>query len=169
MSDNRASTIFGIASLKIQRVSLHPWLIIELSPAFLSKTWLRQHWDYVLNMSVNRASTAFGLALWKMQGLRGDIELSSNYRLPFYAKVVATTLLLCPKNERHRSINDFGPCIMQKARVVRRHWLIIELSAAFLGKKASSKIVTLSQNERQWRVNNFWFGMLDNSTVMERR
>jgi len=169
MSVNRASTIFGIGSLTIQRVSLHPWLIIELSPAFLGKTWLRQHWDYVLNMSVNGASKAFRLASWKMHGLRGDIELSSNYRPPFYTKMVATTLLLCPENERQRSINNFWPCILEKARVVRRHWHIIELSAAILGNNACSKIVTLSQNERQQRVNDFWSCMLDHLTAMERR
>jgi len=39
-SVNAASTIFGIASLKIQKVSLHPGFIIELSPAFLGKRWL---------------------------------------------------------------------------------------------------------------------------------
>ena len=169
MSVNGASTSFGIASLKIQRVSLHPWLKIKLAPAFLGRTWLRQHRDYVLNMSVNGASTAFRLASWQMQGLRGEIELSSNYRLPFYAKMVATTSLVCPKNERQRSVNNFWPCILEKARVVRRHWLIIELSSAFLGKDASSKIVTWSQNERQQSVNDFSSCMLDNPTAMERR
>jgi len=169
MSVNGASTIFGIASLKIQRVSLHPWLIIELSPAFLDKTWLWQHRDYVLNTSVNGVSTTFGLASWKIQGLRGNIELSSNCRPPFYPKMVATTSLLCPKNERQRSVNDFWHCILEKARVVRRHWPIIELSAAFLGKNTSNKIVTMSHNERQRSVNDFWLSILDNLTAMERR
>jgi len=63
----------------------------------------------------------FGLASWKMQGLRGDIKLSSNYQPPFYAKMIATTLLLCPKNERQQSVNDFWPCILEKARVVRQY------------------------------------------------
>jgi len=169
MSVNGASTIFGIASLKIQRVSLLPWLIIELSPAFLGKPWLCQHRDYVLNTSVNGASTTFGLASWKIQGLCGNIELSSNCRPPFYAKMVATTSLLCPKNERQRSINDFWHCIMVKARVVRRHWPIIELLAAFLGKNTSDKIVTMSHNECQQSVNHFWLCILDNLMAMERR
>ena len=72
-------------------------------------------------MSVNGASTAFGLASSKMQGLLGDIELSSNYRPPVYAEMVATTSLLIPKNERQWSVNDFWPCILEEARVVRRH------------------------------------------------
>ena len=169
MSVNGASTLFGIASLKIQRVSLHYWLIIELSPAFLGKTWLQQLRDYYLNMSVNGASTAFGFASWKMQGVHGDIELSSNYRPPFYPKMVATTSLLCPKNERHQSVNDFWPCILEKARLVRQHWVIIKLSAAFLGRNASGRIVTLSQNERQWSFNDFWSCMLDNLTAMKCR
>jgi hypothetical protein len=169
MSVNGASTIFGIPSLKIQRVSLHPWLIIELSPAFLGKTWLCQHRDYVLNTNVNGGSTTFGLVSWKIQGLRGDIELSSNFRPPFYAKMVATTSPLCPKNEHQRSVNNFWHCILEKARVVRRHWPIIELSAAFLGKNTSDKIVTMSHNERQRSVNDFWLCILDNLTAMEHR
>jgi hypothetical protein len=56
-----------------------------------------------------------------MQGLSGDIELSSNDLPPFHAKFEATTLLLCSKNEHQHSVNDFWPCIMGKARVVRRH------------------------------------------------
>jgi len=169
MSVNGVSTIYGIASLKIPRVSLHPWLIIKLSPGFLNKIWLRRHCDYVLNMSVKGASTAVGLALWKMQGLHGDIELSSNYGLPFYAKMVATTSLLCPKNERQWSVNDFWPCILEQARVVRLHWLIIRLSAYCLGKNASSRIVTLSQNERHRSVKDFWSCMLNNLMAMECR
>jgi hypothetical protein len=169
MSINGAWTIFGIASLKIQSVSLHPWLIIELSPAFLVKTWLYQHRDYVLNTSVNGASTTFGLASWKIQGLRGDIELSSNCRPPFYTKMVTTTSPLCPNNERQQSVNDCWHCIMEKARLVRWHWPIIELSAAILGKNTSEKIVNMSHNERQRSVNNFWLCILDNLTAMERR
>jgi hypothetical protein len=105
MSINGESTIFVIASLKIQRVSLHPWLIIELSPAFLSKPWLWQHCNCVLNRSVNRASTTFGLASWKLKGLCGDIELSSNHRPPFFPKMVVTTSRLCPNNERQWRVN----------------------------------------------------------------
>ena len=169
MTVNGASAIFGIASLKIGSVSLHPWFRIELSPAFLGKPWLWQHRDYVLNMSVNGTSTTFLLASWKIQGLRGDIELSSNYRPPFYAKMLATTSPLCPNNECRRSINNFCPCILEKARVVQRHWLMVELSAACLGKNSSGKIVTLSQTERQRSLNNFRTCILDNITAMERR
>jgi len=169
MSINGASTIFAIASLKIQRVSLHPWLIIELSPGFLSNTWLWQHWDYVLNTSVNGASTTFGLASSKIQELRSDIELSSNCRPPFYAKMVVTISLLCPKNERQWSVNDFWHCILQKARVVRWHWPIIELSAACLCKHTSDGIVTMCYNEYQQSINKFWLCMLDNLTAMECR
>jgi hypothetical protein len=166
MSVNGASKIFGIASLEILSVSLHRWLIIELSPAFLDKTWLCQHRDYVLNMSVNGASMTFGLESWKIQALRGDMELSSSCRPPFYAKMVATTSPPCPKNDRQRSVNDFWHCILEKARVVRRHWPIIELSAAFLGKNTSNKIVTMSYNERQRSVNDFWLCIFDNLTAM---
>ena len=169
MSVNGASTIFGIASLNIQRVSLHSWLIIELSPAFLGKTWLYQHRDYVLNTSVHGASMTFGCASLKIQGLRGDLELSLNCQPPFYPKMVATTSPLCPKNECQRSVNDFRHCIMEKARDVRRHRPIIELSADILGKNTSNKIVTMSHTECQRSVNDCWLCILDNLTAMEHR
>ena len=149
MTINGVSTILAIASLTIQRVSLHLWLIIELSPAFLGKPWLCQHQDYILNPSVNGASTTFRLASWKIQELHGDIKLSSNCWTTFDAKMDATTSLQCAKNERQRSVNDFWHCILQKARVVRRHWRIIELSADFLVKNTSDKSVTMSHNECQ--------------------
>jgi len=44
----------------------------------------------------------------------------------------------------------------------------IVLSAAFLGKYANDKIVTMSQNERQQRVNDLCAGILDNLTGVER-
>jgi hypothetical protein len=155
MSVKEASTTFGIASLQIQMGSLQPWLIIKLSPPFLGKTWLWQHQDNVLNMSINGASMTFGLASWKMQGLRGDIKLLSNYWSPLYGKMVATASLLCTNIERQWSVNNFWPCICAQARVIRRHWPIIELSAAFLDKNASNKIVTMSQHEHQLSVNKF--------------
>jgi len=95
--------------------------MIEHLPVFLGKTWLRQHRDYVLNMSVNAASNASSLASWKMQGLHGNIELSLDYRPPFYVKMVEKTSLLCPKNERQWSVNNFWPGILEMAWVMRRH------------------------------------------------
>jgi len=59
-----------------------------------------------------------------------------HYRLRFYAKTVATTSLVCPKNERQRSVNDCWPCISDNPRAQRRYQHIIELSAVFLGKNA---------------------------------
>ena len=49
------------------------------------------------------------------------------------------------------------------------HWSIIELSAAFIGKNAYNKIVTMTQNKRQWSVNDFRSRILDNQTAIERR
>jgi hypothetical protein len=169
MSVNGVPTIFVISTSKTQRVPLHSWLIIELSPAFLGKTWLWQHWDYVLNMSVNWAWTTFGLPWWKMQGLRGNIQLSLNYRPPFYPKMVPTTSQLCPKNECQRSVNDFWPQSLAKAWVVWRHWLLIDLSASVLGKNASVNLTTVSHNERQWSVKEFWLCILHNLMAIERR
>jgi len=169
MSINGALTTFGIASMKIMRVSLQLWLIIQLSPTMLRQTWLWHHPAYVVNMSVNGASTTFGLQSWKMQGLHGGIKLSSNYRPPFYTKLIATTLLRCPRNECQQRVNDFWPCILENARVVRWHWSMIDLSAAFLRKNGYVKIVSMSHNEGQQSINNPWSCILDNLTAMECR
>jgi len=65
-----------------------------------------------------------------------------HYRLPCKAKTVATTSLLCPKNERQGSVNDFWPWISDNPRALQRYQHIIELSAVFLGKNAIDDIVT---------------------------
>jgi hypothetical protein len=83
--------------------------------------------------------------------------------------MVATTLLPCPKNKGQQSVNNFRPCVMENATVVRRHWPIITLSAAFPGKNTYDKILTVSHNDRQWSVNNFGSCIFDNLTVMEHR
>jgi hypothetical protein len=169
MSVTIASTIFFIAWFIIHRVSLHPWLIIELLPAFLGKTLFCQHRDNVLNTSVNGASMTFGLASWKLQGMRGDIELSSNCRPPVYPKMGVTTTLLCSNHGHQQSVKNFLHWILEKTRIERRHWPIIKVSAAVLGKTASVKMVTMFPNEPQWSVNDFWLCILDNLMAMEPR
>jgi len=56
-----------------------------------------------------------------------------------------------------------------KTRILRRDLPIIKLSTAFLGKNCTYKIQTMSQNERQWSINNCWSWILDNLTTMECR
>jgi len=58
--------------------------------------------------------------------------------------MVVATFLLCPKNERQQSINDFWPCILEIALAVRRRYAIIVLSATFLGKTSCNNIATMS-------------------------
>jgi len=53
MSINRAATIFGIASWKIQRAAWQHWLIIKISSAFLGKNGC----DNIPTMSYKWAST----------------------------------------------------------------------------------------------------------------
>jgi len=57
--------------------------------------------------------------------------------------MVATTSLLCPENECQWRVNDLWPCILENARDVRRHYSIIKLSAAFLGKNVFTDFVTM--------------------------
>jgi len=79
------------------------------------------------------------------------------------------TLSLCPKIERQWSVNDLRPSFLENHAAMRLQWSIIVLPAAFLGKCAPDKIVTMSQNERQRSFNNCCTGILDNITAMERR
>jgi len=83
--------------------------------------------------------------------------------------MLCTTSLLCPENERQRSVKDLRPSILENQLAMRPQWSTIVLSAAFLGKYANDKIVTMSQNECQRNVNDLWAGILDNLTGMERR
>jgi len=58
--------------------------------------------------------------------------------------MVVATFLLCPKNERQQSVNEFWPCILEYAWAVQRRYSIIVLSAAFLGKISCDNIATMS-------------------------
>jgi len=79
------------------------------------------------------------------------------------------TSSLRPKIERQRSVNDLRPSILENHVAMRLQWCIIVLPAAFLGKYAPDKIVTMSQNEPQRSVNDCCAGILDNITGIERR
>jgi hypothetical protein len=84
------------------------------------------------------------LHLGKFRGWCDDIMPSSDYRPALETKLVATTLLLGPKNKRQGSVNDFWPCIIENARAVRHPSSIISLSAAFLGKTSCKNIASMS-------------------------
>jgi len=58
--------------------------------------------------------------------------------------MVDRTSLICPKNERQRSINDFWSRIMDNPRAVRWHEAIGTLSAAFLRKNSCDYIAATS-------------------------
>jgi len=80
-----------------------------------------------------------------------------------------TTSLLCPENERKCSVNDLRPSILENQWAMRPQWSLIVLLAAFLGKYAYEKIVTMSQNERQRSVNDLCDGIMDNLIGKEQR
>jgi hypothetical protein len=80
-----------------------------------------------------------------------------------------TTSLLCPENERQRSVNDLRPSTLENQWAMRPQWSIIVTSAAFLGKYGNDEIVTMSQNECQRSVNDLGTGILDDLSGMERR
>jgi len=83
--------------------------------------------------------------------------------------MLSMTSSLSPKNERQRSVNNFRPSILDNQGAMRPQWSTIVLLAAFLGKYAYDKIVTMSQNEHQQSINDWCAAILDNLTGMERR
>jgi len=105
---------------------------------------LRRYRYKVLTMCINGASTTLGLVSRKILWLCGDLKSQSDYRLPFKSTTVATISLLCPKNEHHRNVNNFGPCITENPSAVRQYYVMIRLSAAFLAKNSSDDIATMS-------------------------
>jgi hypothetical protein len=80
----------------------------------------------------------------KSRGLGDDIYPKWHYRTPFKAKLVATTLILSPKNVRQRSVNNFWPCIIENSRAVQQGESIIALSATILGKTCCDNIASMS-------------------------
>ena len=58
--------------------------------------------------------------------------------------MMVATFLLFPTNERQQSVNDFWPCILEKACAVWRRYTTIALLAAFLGKTLCNNIGTMS-------------------------
>jgi len=83
--------------------------------------------------------------------------------------MLSTSSSLCPNNERQRSVNDFRPSILENQGAMRPQWSTIVQLAAFVGKYGYNKIVTISQIERQWSVNDLCAGISDILTGMERR
>jgi hypothetical protein len=82
--------------------------------------------------------------------------------------MVTATFRLCPKNEHQQSVNNFWPCILENAWGARRHYPIITLSAAFLGKNSGKTSLLCPKNERQWSVNDFWPCIMENPRAVRR-
>jgi len=104
-----------------------------------------------------------------MKGLWDYCDPQSNYRPSLWVNMLSMTSSVCRKYEHQCSVNDLRACIMEYHRALRLLWSIIELSAAFRGKDDYEQIVTMSQHERQWSVNNVWSCILDNLMSKERR
>jgi len=127
------------------------------------------HCHYALKTRFNAAPTTFGHASWKIRGQFGDSNTLSNYQPSFWAKMRSTLSLLCPEDECQQSVNEFRPSMLENLRALRPQWSTIVPLAAFLGKYAYNKIVTMCQNERQRSVNHLCAGISDNLTGMEGR
>jgi len=81
--------------------------------------------------------------------------------------MVATTSLLCPKNDCQQIVNEFWPCILHSPRAVQWYWPIIKLSAAFLDKHAVDDIVNRPKNQCQSNVNDFRPRILENHGALQ--
>ena len=60
------------------------------------------------------------------------------------------------------------PFILKYQGAVRLSWSIIKQLTTFLGKNAYDEVVTISQNESQRSVHDYWSCILNNLTAMER-
>jgi len=143
----------------------HYWTIGSLS----RQKCLRRLRPYALKKIVTGASTFLSLASWNIKWLWDCCDPQSNCGPPFYTEILSTTSSTCQNNECLRCVNDFRPSIWEYPGSMRLLWSLIELSAAFPANNAYDKIVTMSQNERQQRVNNFWSWILDNLMAKEHR
>jgi len=56
----------------------------------------------------------------------------------------APRLIRCPNYERQPRVNNLQSCILDTHTSVHRHWPIINVSAACMGKNASENIATTS-------------------------
>ena len=76
------------------------------------------YWEYkgcfdVINVCVNRVSTILNLTHSAINGLHYPIRPKWMYRSALLQKKRLTRSLPHPKNERHRSVNEFWHCVMK--------------------------------------------------------
>jgi hypothetical protein len=83
--------------------------------------------------------------------------------------MLLTTLSRYPNNDCQQCVNYLRASILENHDAMHPQWSIIVLRAAFLGKYAYNKTVTVSQNERQWSIKDFHAGILDIIAGMEHR
>ena len=86
----------------------------------------------------------FGLASWTMQGLCNIVIPYPTYQRSLWGKMEATISIPPPKNQRQRSINDFGSRILHTLRAMESRYPIFNLPTAFMGKNASDDIASAS-------------------------
>jgi hypothetical protein len=120
-------------------------------------------------MHVNGVLMTVGHVSWKILEQCGDINTKLDYWLTFSAKILLTPSSLCPTIERQRSINYLRPSILQIQWAIWLQLSIIALLAAFLGKYALDKIITMSRNDCRRSINNVCASILDNVTGVEHR
>jgi len=98
---------------------------------------------HILQLSVIGASMILGLPLSFIMRLCGDIDLWSNYRPRFLAKMLLATSYLFPENEGQLGVNDLRLSIFVNRGAIGWHWPMMESSAPFLGNNAFGVIVPM--------------------------
>jgi len=84
-------------------------------------------------MSVNGASTIVGFASWAGYVPIGCRHPFVRYGQPLLAKTTATCSLQRPENERQRSVDSFGTCILRIEGIARIFVSITVLLTALPG------------------------------------
>jgi hypothetical protein len=73
----------------------------------------------VIQLIINRESMIIGIGSWKALRAAWQHQLIIELSATFVNKMVAITMLLCPKNDRQWNVNNLWPCILENPRDVR--------------------------------------------------
>jgi hypothetical protein len=95
-------------------------------------------------MIIHSLLTTFGIAALKVQRLYGNINPYSNYRPPFWAKLVATSSLVFPENEHQGRVKNCCLYFLENPTAEGQHQTINIISPIFLGEIRYYNIPTMS-------------------------
>jgi len=107
------------------------------------KCYWRYHY-HLLTMSMHGVSMIFGVAFRIIKGQSNHVNLQSEYRPPFWGKMLPAMSQTPPNNEHCRSVKHFWSCILDDRSAMQWHQPIFTIQAPFIGQNAGDNIATTS-------------------------